>query len=340
MFALLLLNFQRKLTEEGPAKAFDYMFGFERSRLDSYRPTQAETKEFIETLTSAIKLEAKGYLAPDRRLALWQVSLYNDFPGEPYFQGIQPQVFAFQLALRIREPSLIDQKELKICGENSTMIWFAKERPTSFADYAISLMRAGEGHFFSLKVTPKDRSAWSLCSNKISAADFVTMCSLSIHFFGSLKEGSTADEVSDRLSKAGFLKVQNNSLVDALRAKRYQPLEDNLRNAAVAVAAKKLVMIFIQSEAVEFLRSLKIAKAQEVGFGNWKQANPALIRTSGDSLQPGRGFDAEALPPRAELPPRMHWITVSRLSVQESSVTIKLYSWQHSVEGTLPLENF
>jgi hypothetical protein len=67
-------------------------------------------------LDIAIRAEKKSR-SPDRCLALSKVLSYNETPCKVCFSGVDPSVFAFQLALHIREPSLLNQKSLGVFGD-------------------------------------------------------------------------------------------------------------------------------------------------------------------------------------------------------------------------------
>jgi hypothetical protein len=140
-------------------------------------------------------------LSQDRNLALGKVFSYNEDPWTPKFSNIDPSVFAFQLALRIREPSLMNQKEVGVCGETSLMIFFAKNTPSAFADYAISLMRRGEGKFYGLTVTPHSSTLSGSHAGKMPEADIVTIGSLGLGLFA-FTVGTTAKDVCKLLNRS------------------------------------------------------------------------------------------------------------------------------------------
>jgi len=377
--------------------ALDYVFGSERKNLDSYEPDQNQTRDFIDYLIFAIQAEnkknreqeeenkkKKEELSQDRCLALTKLLDYNENPGTPYFSDIKPPVFAFQLALRVREPSLIDQSDVGICGENSLMIYFAKNTPSAFAGYGISLMRNGWGNFHGLMVKPSPeivesfipeflrekynalressiRSSYTdylerkaskdetlpskmLAAKKMAAADFVIMGSLTMGFFGSIKEGSWPDDVCERLSKAGLQNVENK--VNPFS----EPNKQNLTDACTAVKAGKLVMLCVWPELVVELRSYKLFLAKNLllaGKPESVESGYYLQRGSGkkweEALKGEGGLDltstVRASAKKGDLKSR-HWILVTHLVEAEGKVTIKLYSWQHPVQGTLLLETF
>jgi hypothetical protein len=311
-----------------------FVFGHDRSKLDSLRPNQKQTRDFVDELQAAIFKENKA-LSSDRGNALSKILVYNERPGTPCFAGIDPHVFAFQLALRVREPSLIDQKKLGVCGEAALMIAFAKSNPADFADYALSLMSLGSGRYYELIVQPQNRTAWKSYGGKIAEVDFVVIGSLlEVDFFGTLNDGSDFEGVCDRLSKAGFRNVHNAELAEDFDENPRKFLQ-TLRDAAQAVSAGKLVMIGVHYGAIKFLREKKISRALEVGHD---QPAPSVVRRSGQDLEGNHGFDATKLP--AKRARGNHWIAISRLDIEGDRVTIKLYSWQDTMQGTFLLKTF
>jgi hypothetical protein len=324
-----------------PKDGLDYVFGTQKAALDSYRPSREETTDFVYVLISAILKEGKD-LSEDRRLALRKVLNYNDKPAIAYFYGIDPHVFAFQLALRIREPSLINQSKVGICGENALMIYFAKNAPSAFAEYAISIMCNGEGKFHGLTVKPVKEtfwgaSVWELNKGNLAEADFVIMGSFVIGLFGSIKEGSFPEDVVARLSETGFQNIENK--VNPFS----EPNRQNLEGACAAVQARprKLVMLAVWPEFVAQLTSYKTFLAAK-----WGDPHPYLKRGSGKKWEHASenegGLDlSKNLQATVRGNPKTrHWILVTHLVKTDKEVTLKLYSWRDPVQGTLTLDTF
>jgi hypothetical protein len=335
-FEAFLNEFKGKYQD--PKVAFDYVFGSQRKELDKYRPTLAEADAFIEFLRAAILFEKKS-MSTDRAAALDKILYYNRSPDRPDFPGIDPHVFAFQLALRIREPSLLNQAKVGICGENSLMIFFAKKTPSEFAEYAISLMRTGSGKFHGLMVKPPSTtwwgaSIWDKNKEKLAEVDFVTLASLAPSLFGEIEEGTTPKQVCDLLSDAGFSNTQNK--VDKREA--FPGSADSIRNlkeAAAAVKAHKIVILSVQAEWIAMLQNLKAFYAKE-----W----PELGRVSGKKWEElGMGGPIKGGPwvtKRKPGPPKGHWILVTYLEPTQTDVAIKLYSWQTPLHATFELGIF
>src|SRR5262245_31394723 len=132
-FAGFLAQYEKRVTKSVDRPS-DYVFGFARSHLNGLKPNQTQCDKFLDLLASEIQHKdvwgAKGGgTRPDgtqrwvkqaaRHTALQNIKAYNTAPGQPFFTGIDPHQFAFQLSLRIREPSLINQGQLGMCGANA-----------------------------------------------------------------------------------------------------------------------------------------------------------------------------------------------------------------------------
>ena len=338
-FETFLNEFKTK--HQKPKVAFDYVFASKRKELDKYRPTRNEADGFIEFLRAAILLENKS-MSKDRAAALVKILDYNKNPGKPYFPGIDPYVFAFQLALRIREPSLLNQSGVGICGENSLMIFFAKKTPSQFAEYAIDLMREGSGKFKGLIVRPAAEtfwgaSIWEKNKEKLAEADFVTIASLAPSLFGQIQEGTTPDQVCAHLSNAGFSNTQNK--IDTREGFPGSAASiSNLNQAAAAVKADKIVILGVHADFIAGLRALKDSIAR-----NW--VAPELQRGSGkkwDELGMGGPIKAKLLVDKRDpkAPGQRHWILVTYLEPTQKHVTVKLYSWQNPLYAEFKRDTF
>ena len=309
-------------------RALAYVFGLKRAQLDSFRPTQLETRDFVDYLLSAINLEDKA-LSPDRRAALSRVLAYNETPGKLCFADIDPHVFAFQLALRIREPSLINQQDAGVCGEASLMMFFAKNTPSAFAEYAISLMRNGWGKLHHLTIEPSGHtiSGWGP-RRGMSEADVVTVGSLGLSLIA-FWEGRTSGTLCRWLRDAGFGNVVDN-VIDFSGLPSEAKLRDNLAGAEAAVSAKKLVIMAVQEDLVKRLQETKALAAQLLGKPHKSAAGMESIIIGPRSLEsrsnPLRGTN--------------HWVLVSFIETQKKYVTVKLYSWRDSMTGKFEISTF
>ncbi len=180
------------------------------------------------------------------------------------------------------------------------MTFFAKNTPSAFADYAISLMKNGMGKLHNLTIKPAEHTVSGWGSRRgMAEADIVTMGSLGLGRFGFL-EGASTSEVCKWLTDAGFRNV-NDKVITFPGLSDQEKLRDSLVEAATAVSAKKLVIMAIHSDLVEYLKKAKLEL-----FGKSE-----LSRTSGADFMGGIG--AAGLEPRKN-PLRgtgEPWLTIS-----------------------------
>jgi hypothetical protein len=324
-FTQFCSNFEEKLDLKGAKAALDYVFGTERGNLDSYRPSRSDTKGFIRVLKTAILAEAKE-LSVERAAALDEILGYNENPGVSKFEGIDPPLFAFQLSLRVREPSLLDQRYTGVCGASSLVTFFAKRMPAAFADYAISLMRSGEGKVYGRSVKATCWALWGTHSKKMAAADIVVLGTVGFDWLGTTF--AAADDICEWLTATGFRKVRNNTKLhaDELQLspqKTTQWFRQNLDEAAL-FSNTKLVIIATDAELLKPLWQKK---------GEWT-AGDILARKSG-------GYRVDSPLPKTIWNRQInHWTLVSRLSIDGQIVRIKLYTWGNSLQGTFDLGPF
>jgi len=329
-FADFLGDFADKMGG-GPKDGLDYVFGVERARLDSYRPSQAETDKFITLLQTAILGENKD-LSQDRAAALQKILDYNDNPGVAQLKKIDPHVFAFQLALRVREPSLLDQRYVGVCGASSLITFLAKKSPAAFVDYAISVMRTGQGKLYGSTVKATCWALWGSYSGKMADADIVVLGTVGFDWL----EGVTfseAGEICDWLTAAGFRNVRNNTRIHAgaLNLSQLKTIEwfrQNLDDAA-RFSSTKLVIIATDADLLKPLWEKK---------REWTTGD-IMARKSG-------GYRCDAPLPKTIWNRKInHWTLVNHLSIEgekeeEKLVRIKLYTWGNSLQGTYDLGPF
>jgi hypothetical protein len=337
-FSNLLSNVQAQLKKNDPKAALDVIFGLERSRLRGYNPSQQETTDFLLLLQQALH-EDKKY-NPNRQRALVNIMTYNVNPGAAHFTGVSPSKFAFQLALRVREPNLISQGDLGLCGANAAVIHFAKTNPIGYVDLGIQLMKTGKGMFGQSKVEPNDTLKSGVTKLRLEEADYVVLASVrgSAGFmdwaFGNSKEGiaegMTEDDVIKLLKQAGYTEVEDH----AASFKLFSSWDENLALAAQRVSLGRLVIVGIHGDLVRTMKSDKKKQVDSLPSTN----EPEERAKAEAARKPGSG---KVDPPvKSVLTPTNHWVLVSKLVVSGEEVTIKLYSWGESLNRTMPRKNF
>jgi hypothetical protein len=132
----------------GVTKALANIFGVSREELSTIQPSSTkELSDFIDLLLEIDSHESKSQ--SDLRQRAWKlikVFIANP-PNPPQFANVDVLKFAFQLALRVREPQLISQGNLGICGANAVVVYHARKDPHDYAKLGMDLMTTGQGKF-------------------------------------------------------------------------------------------------------------------------------------------------------------------------------------------------
>jgi hypothetical protein len=339
-----LATFAEKLNTK-PKVALDYVFGEQRSNLKEFAPDQEQTGDFIKLLTRAVKEESKD-LSGARCVALELIASYNKNPPKSQFKEITPSVFAFQLAARVREPSLIDQTNLGICGSTAVVISLARLNPLAFVQYAISLMTEGSGYIYQMKVEPSKYTMNGKCDiGALAPADLVVAGSLGIQFswLGKQNASVTATEIVEWLKNAKLASVLNKTwpMNDEFN---FDKLTINLIEASTDVSKNRIVIVGIDGEIAELMLCGKKAK----DLSDVEKGQLAATRKSGaqsiQDVKSGPVLDIKAYdnwtPKSNKKPTGNHWALVTRLVVTTNRVDIKLYSWGRSVQRIMALDEF
>src|SRR5262249_37079749 len=98
----------------------------------------------------------------------------------PAFPEINRFKFAFQLALRIREPKLINQSQTNLCGPNALVIQMAREQPARYAALATQLFLTGRGFIDELKIEPDRSILLGFSDSALGECDYVVLGSVRI----------------------------------------------------------------------------------------------------------------------------------------------------------------
>src|SRR5262249_22693218 len=105
------------------------------------------------------------------------IRAFNLNPVPRAFTAINPHKFAFQLALRVREPRLINQGQVNLCGPNSLLIQFAKDHPLAYAQLALDLFQKGKGSLAGLEIEAAHKIQ-AHYADHLPEADYVVLGSL------------------------------------------------------------------------------------------------------------------------------------------------------------------
>jgi hypothetical protein len=330
------LGVQDLLKQGIPKSALDALYGY-RKVLKAATPSKTETANFIGMLKNAISQENKTS-APARCKALDSIIAYNANPGASHFTGVVPSTFAFQLALRIREPNLISQGKLGLCGANASVIHFAKTNPEGYAKLGIDLMKSGKGTFGQKEVEPNSTIRSGVTKLDLDAADFVVLASVrgGPGFLGTIfregkegiGQGMDAKDVGNLLKKAGYTDVE-----DHVHIFTSADWKENLIKAENRLSAGLLVLFSINSKLVTLMLEDKAKVVALVPEND----NQGILQKCNTIRKAGAGaMDLPASPKKKS----NHWVLVTKLKVTDDEITIKLYSWGKSVKRTMNRKNF
>ena len=318
--SLSFVDFLTALDNRTGAKAkLEYVFGTARENLDHFRPSRDQTAQFIDRLKIAVE-EQDGKDSAKKRariealdLALTFNATAADTTSLRWFDWVDPHVFAFQLALRVREPSLINQESTSLCGVVSVMGRYAKEQPREYARLAIDLLTDGAGDFWRLRlVLLREHAQAYSWDPSLPAVDLVTLGGFAIAAGGEVfRCGAWPPTVCAWLRGAGYTSVQDCCYLDPATA--MQDRRGNLINAQAAIRAGRLVIM---------LSSTALAQVLAADFAE------EALRASQEFIQPDAFLR------------KLHWTAVSRLQLDDNIVSVKFHSWAQSVNRSLPEDLF
>jgi len=122
---------------------------YQNQMLDS--ANQDSVDDFLDVLVRTLQIRLRHIVLLLRNL--------NNGQGSPYFAQIDRHWFAFEMALRLYQPSLISQNRdanngTNLCGPNMAILDFAKRDIEGYVRYAVSLFETGSGRFFNRPVQP------------------------------------------------------------------------------------------------------------------------------------------------------------------------------------------
>jgi hypothetical protein len=303
-------------------------------------PTPDELIRFLAKLKSAVSIEWRknftvpGSLAKDanqvakRIAAIGKIEEFANAVSTPItFTNIDKSVFAFQLALRVRSPRLINQRDTTLCGPVALVYDVAKRDPERYVNLAISLFTVGSGTFGAVQIKPsaKIRNGYK---GLLPEADYVVLASvrdtdaivmssdLLRNIFTLTKPGA----LGEFLVRAGYKDVQDHTFLNlSAKSKVLNAVTSFHLNAPNSDALGKDIKNLVKAE-------------QELKAGRFVVMNAEAVVSK--SLM--NGFSAN-LPPRTDTLPadKTHWTAVRKLKIEGNQVAIKIITWGGSYEGEL-----
>jgi hypothetical protein len=302
--------------------------------------TQTDVHAFLAWFIPTVS--AQGARKVDRTTervnALRLIQDFNSNPTPRAFTAVDPHKFAFQLALRVREPRLINQGEVNLCGPNSLLIQFAKRSPMQYALLALDLYQKGKGYLDKLEIEPELKIRGGIAGD-LPEADYVVLGSLrnsgAILYDPGLVRGIgllTKPGVLCRwLTEAGYTNVQDHTFFDlpfyampialvtkgsvhGSRDASFREGEDNLRLAAQKLGGGHQVVMNAEADL----------SGELIG-------NDVTPRSGG-----GRSNAMET-----------HWTWIRKLTLSPSGATprkitlIKFYTWGQSyTRANIDMDDF
>lgn len=297
--------------------------------------------EFVQWFRTAVQNQKTSDKTNDRGRAfdiLEKDLLKNLTPGA--FPKIDPVKFAFQLALRIREPKLINQAATNLCGPNSLVIQMAHERPSQYATLAVQLFRTGTGFIDKLEVEPGFLVRNGYDPLALGECDYVVL--------GSVRN-SAAILLGDNLVRTIGLLTKPGVLCDWLRRAGYTTVEDHtffeVPTYAKPIAAMtggdlhgpRPTGFAAPTAGPDKVANLRLMAAKlNAGY-------KVIMNAEGDLYNQliGTGVTNSGLagPSNAMA---THWTYVTRITLSPTLITeIKLYTWGGSIKKTnIRIANF
>lgn len=197
------------------ADGLDLLFGKHRKELSDLRLGQArvfsgngypdaDTGAFLDALQASTAGEQRA-MAGSRSTALGNVRACIGSLSRK-LHGFDLNEYLFQLAVRVREPGLIDQRSAGWCPMNAALIRFARTQPVQYVKFAIDLWKTKEETpFQGARVMHAPELSQSDCYGlQMECVDYLMMKSLMHTFFPQRKEAATSKQLADALGHCGF----------------------------------------------------------------------------------------------------------------------------------------
>ena len=197
---------------------------------NEFTPTTVEAQEFLTVFTELVAQEAKGVYGKEaglREARLAALAATRDWltahHAACFVVACNPCRVAFQLALRIRRPRIINQGAAGFCGPQTILSSVAKRDPVKYARLVLDLAGAGQATWEGqqLQVLAGDGGFTAL----VPDADFIPMLALrrraELIFTGAASGGldldladvpshaTTPSQLTEMLIRAGYHGVED-----------------------------------------------------------------------------------------------------------------------------------
>jgi hypothetical protein len=299
-------------------------------------------REFVTWFRNVVKNQ-KGTPKTDDRARAFDV-LERDILGNlnrGAFPEIDPVKFAFQLALRIREPKLIHQTKTNLCGPNSLVIQLARDRPSQYARLATQLFLTGRGFIDTLEIEPDRSIRLGFNASALGECDYVVL--------GSVRNSPALLLGNNFIRDIGLL-TKPGVLCGWLRRAGYEEVEDHV-----------FFDVPFYVRPIDWMTSGKLHGPRPGGFTvpSDLQKKVANLRRMADKLAGGhkvimnaesalseglrqQNLENSGLGTGRSNAMKTHWTFVTKLALSNTHVTeIKLYTWGGAIKRhNIPIEDF
>lgn len=322
----------------------------DRWDIDFYEPEVDEVLRFLNGLRAVLQdapPQPERMLWAAREDAIAAIAAFADSadPNVKFFKGINRYTFAFQLAMRCIDPTLIDQRSTDYCGINSVMVSFAMREPLEFAKMALEFAELGYGHFNGLLLR--------IPGSQMDATTFRTQ-QLSYWSRKRLRRGTLVLSDADLVILGGCLIALDTSLLRRGASElvvKHWFLAAKFKPVCVDVRPWKRSLLFrigetgaVQKERDERIKKLKAA-VQKVDKGHTVilDVNDDMIHQyfelAGTPLNEQRVLDRTVRKPKIS----NHWVAAKKILIDKNTedVTAHIFSWgqTYTCEG-VPIDQF
>jgi hypothetical protein len=293
---------------------------------------------FIATVTSDGARKATMDKTNDRANALGLIKAFNLNPTPRAFTAVDPHKFAFQLALRVREPRLINQQKTNLCGPNAMVIQFDKRSPMQYTLLALDLYQKGKGYLDKLEIEPDLEIRAGICQD-LPEADYVVLGSLRNSGAILYEDGMVRNiglltkpgVLCKWLAEAGYTDVQDHTFFDL---PFYAKPIDLITKGSVHGPRDPG---FQEGEANLRLLEQKLANGYQVVMNAEAQLSQDLVDNDLTARDGGGRSNAMAT----------HWTWINKITLTGTGVTppkiplIKFYTWGDSyTRANLNMDDF
>ncbi len=296
-----------------------------------------------ETRKNSIDLKTLGAPRVESINGVREWALGKKAAKSAHFVNVSAPRFAFQLALRLRKPSSIEQGSTALCGAVAILYSLAKLSPAAFTKIAIDLFNSGKAKLNLLPLDPSPSVLHGFAGQHILCeVDYVLLTSLrqcsDVSSLGAptnvVNETLTAGTMCTMLRNAQYKNVMDHTFIDAPSFVVWAA-EKTL--GQIIFDTNRATTVSDPSDKSQKLKSLEQA-CKELGAGR-------VVMIMGHTqiaelLKKGQdGFTSLTLNALTRTLNR-HWVAVRKLGVVGTTVELRVISWGQRYQGKIKLDDF